>query len=36
MPQFTNIIHVRLKNLHTDKIEIFYKHTYLNFFTVLN
>lgn len=35
IPQFTNVIHVRLKNLTTNNIEIFYKVTYLKFFTVI-
>ena len=36
IPQFTNVIHVRLRNVLTDKIEIFYKDTYLKFFTIKN
>lgn len=35
IPQFTNVIYVRLRNILTDKIEIFYKDTYLNFFEVV-
>jgi len=35
IPQFTNVTHVRLRNILTDKIEIFYKDTYLKFFTIV-
>lgn len=34
-PQFSNVIHVRLRNILTDKIEIFYKDTYLKFFIIV-
>lgn len=34
IPQFTNVLFVRLKNLKTGKVECFQKSTYLQFFEI--